>query len=287
MAKVDRSKPYDPEVLDHLHRVQLEMIQDLDRVCKKYKIPYFAAFGTALGAVRHQGFIPWDDDTDVGMLRKDYDRFLEIAEKELGEHYRILTPEVDKRYACNVTKLQRKGTVFISHLTKDLKCEQCIFIDIFPFDCVAPTKKLRKRQWFMTTFLDRLLYLCGTAYPVIPYKGVKFAAAQAICWCVHYGLRILHISPRFIYRLYVQECTRYNKMNTPIVTSFGDAESLQYKFPEKHMFPVKEVPYEDITICVLNNNEEHLRNAYGDFMQIPPKEKQINHSPYIIKFEDE
>ena len=76
-------------------------------------------------------------------------------------------------------------------------------------------------------------------------------------------------------------------MHTPIVTSFGDAESLQYKFTEKHMFPVKEVPYEDITICVLNNNEEHLRNAYGDFMQIPPKEKQINHSPYIIKFEDE
>ena len=167
MEKINRSKPYKKEVLEHLHRVQIEMIQDLDRVCKKYEIPYFAAFGTALGAVRHQGFIPWDDDTDVGMLRKDYDRFLEIAEKELGDHYRVLTPEVDKRYACNVTKLQRKGTVFISHLSKNLKCEQCIFIDIFPFDCVAPTKKLAKRQWFMTTFLDRLLYLCGTPYPVI------------------------------------------------------------------------------------------------------------------------
>lgn len=287
MAKVERSKAYDPEVLDHLHRVQLKMLQDLDRVCKKHDIPYFAAFGTALGAARHQGFIPWDDDIDVGMLRKDYDRFLKVAEEDLGEHYRILTPEVDKRYACNVTKLQRKGTVFISHLTKDLKCEQCIFIDIFPFDCVAPTERKRKKQWFMTTFLDRLLYLCGTAYPFIPYKGIKLAVAQAACWCAHYGLKLFHVSPRFIYRLYVKECTRYNKMHTPVVTSFGDAESMQYRFARKHMFPVKEVPFEDGTICVLNNNEEHLKNAYGDFMKIPPKEKQVNHSPYRIQFEDE
>ena len=248
MEKINRSKPYKKEVLEHLHRVQIEMIQDLDRVCKKYEIPYFAAFGTALGAVRHQGFIPWDDDTDVGMLRKDYDRFLEIAEKELGDHYRVLTPEVDKRYACNVTKLQRKGTVFISHLSKNLKCEQCIFIDIFPFDCVAPTKKLAKRQWFMTTFLDRLLYLCGTPYPVIPYKGIKFALAQSICWCTHYGLKLFHV---------------------------------------KNMFPVEEVPFEDISICVLRNNKEHLENAYGNYMELPPEDRRINHSPYVIKFEDE
>ena len=287
MEKINRSKPYKKEVLEHLHRVQIEMIQDLDRVCKKYEIPYFAAFGTALGAVRHQGFIPWDDDSDVGMLRKDYDRFLEIAEKELGDHYRILTPEVDKRYACNVTKLQRKGTVFISHLSKNLKCEQCIFIDIFPFDCVAPTKKLAKRQWFMTTFLDRLLYLCGTPYPVIPYKGIKFALAQAICWCTHYGLKLFHVSPRFIYRLYVKACTKYNPMHTKDVTSFGDAESMQYKFPVKNMFPVEEVPFEDISICVLKNNKEHLENAYGNYMELPPEDKRINHSPYIIKFEDE
>ena len=287
MQKIDRSKPYKKEVLDHLHKVQLEMISDLDRVCKKHDIPYFAAFGTALGATRHQGFIPWDDDTDVGMLRKDYDRFLKIVEKELGDHYQIMTPEVDKRYACNVTKLQRKGTVFISHLSKDLKCEQCIFIDIFPFDCVAPTKKLAKRQWFMTTFLDRLLYLCGTAYPVIPYKGIKFALAQAICWCVHYGLKLFHISPRFIYRQYVKACTKYNSMHTKWVTSFGDAESMQYKFPVKNMFPVEEVPFEDISICVLKNNKEHLENAYGDYMEIPPENKRINHSPYVIKFEDE
>lgn len=287
MKQMERSQPYEKEMLDKLHKLHLEMIQDLEKVCEKYHLTYFAAFGTALGAERHQGFIPWDDDTDVGMLRKDYNVFLEVAEKELGDKYRILTPEVDKRYACNVTKLQRKGTVFISHLTKNLKCEQCIFVDIFPIDHVAPTKKLAKRQWFMTTFLDRLLYLCGTPYPVIPYTGIKYWAAASICWCVHYISKIFHFSTRFIYRLYVKECTRYNDQNTKMVTSFGDAESLQYMFPEKNMFPVVRVPFENITIPVLKNNKEHLRNAYGDFMEIPPEDKRINHVPYMIRFEDE
>ena len=284
MKQIDMCKPYKQEVLDHLHQVHLEMIADLDRVCKKHNIPYFAVFGTALGAERHQGFIPWDDDTDVGMLRRDYDRFLKLAGKELGDKYRIMTPEVDKRYACNVTKLQKKGTVFISQFSRDLKCEQCIFVDIFPFDYVAPNKWLRRRQWLRTLFLDRLLYLCGTAHPVIPYTGWKLLLAQAVCSFAHYGLKLLHVSPVFIYRLYVRECIRYNHMHTKYVSFFGDAESLQYIFPEKHMFPVQERPFENGSICVLRNNKEHLRNAYGDYMKIPPKDKRINHSPYKISF---
>ena len=72
------SKPYDEEILERLHGVQLQILGDLDRVCRKYGIKYFALYGTAIGAVRHGGFIPWDDDIDVGMLREDYDKFIHI-----------------------------------------------------------------------------------------------------------------------------------------------------------------------------------------------------------------
>ena len=109
-------KQYDPIVLKKLQGVQTQMLKDVLDVCEKQDLPCFLIYGTAIGAVRHHGFIPWDDDIDVGMLRKDYERLMEIFDKELGEHYELLTPEIDSRYACTVTHVQRKNTVFISEI---------------------------------------------------------------------------------------------------------------------------------------------------------------------------
>ena len=106
------SKPYDEEILERLHGVQLQILGDLDRVCRKYGIKYFALYGTAIGAVRHGGFIPWDDDIDVGMLREDYDKFIDIFNKELDGDYELITPYKDSDYTCTVTHLQKKGTKF-------------------------------------------------------------------------------------------------------------------------------------------------------------------------------
>lgn len=286
MKNIERNKPYDPEVLDKLHRLQIEMLKDLAEICRKYDLQYFAVFGTALGAVRHKGFIPWDDDIDVGMMRDDYEIFIRVVEKEMGDKYQMLTPEIDDRYACNVTKFQRKGTKFISHLSEKLECEQCIFIDIFPFDCVAPTNRKAKKQQLVTLFLDRLLYLCGTAYPIIPYTGIKHRIAANICWCVHYATKILKISPRKVYRLFEKESTRYNYLKTEMVTTFGEAISLKYRIQANKMLPVKEIPFENVTIKVLNNNIEHLKKTYGNYMKMPPVEQRVNHAPYIIDFGD-
>ena len=98
MKNIKRNKEYEPEILQKLHTLQLEMLSDLQKICEKYNLEYFAVFGTALGAVRHKGFIPWDDDIDVGMLRKDYDIFIQVAEKEMGDKYQIMTPEIEKKY---------------------------------------------------------------------------------------------------------------------------------------------------------------------------------------------
>lgn len=78
---IERNKPYDPQILKRLHEVQVEILKDFETICKKHHLEYFALYGTAIGAVRHQGFIPWDDDIDVGMLREDYEKFLTIARK--------------------------------------------------------------------------------------------------------------------------------------------------------------------------------------------------------------
>ena len=287
MKNIERNKEYEPEILEKLHNLQLEMLQDLQRICEKYDIQYFAVFGTALGAVRHKGFIPWYDDIDVGMLRKDYDIFIQVAEKEMGHKYKIMTPEIDKNYACCVTKFQRKGTKFISYLSDKLECDQCIFIDIFPFDCIASEKIQARKQQLITLFFDRLIYLCGSAHPIIPYTGIKYHMAAGICWCVHYITRIIHLSPKVIYRLFVKQCTKYNNRgDVDVVTSFGDGNSLKYRSAVNKMFPLKKVKFENTTIDVMNNIDEHLKRTYGDYMQLPPIEQRVNHAPYIIDFGD-
>lgn len=139
-------KEYEPEVLKKLQKVQTEILEDYIKVCEKYNLTYFMLGGTGIGVVRHQGFIPWDDDIDVAMPREDYDRFMEVMESELGDKYKILTPLVDKNYACNVTHLQKKGTKFVPYTSRKMKCDLCIDIDIFPLDHMPDDPKKGKNS---------------------------------------------------------------------------------------------------------------------------------------------
>lgn len=290
MAKrYKEARGYDDVVLEKLHRVQLEILSDFIGVCQKYHLTYFVVYGTAIGAVRHSGFIPWDDDIDVGMLREDYNKFFEVFQDELGEKYNLLTPEIDGRYACTVTHIQRKGTKFVSEASQDLKCEQCIFMDIFPFDYVAADQKAAVKQGRKANVLGKLLFLAGTAYPVIPLQGVKGAAARLGCKLIHTGLKIFRVTPEKIYKKYVKDATAYNNSSekSEYVTSFEYAGSLKDRIKKNELFPMKEVQFENLRVNIPANNHEFLSKVYGDYMQIPPENERVNHMPLIIQFEGE
>lgn len=280
---------YEDEILNKLHKVQLKILSDFIAVCEKYNLRYFAVYGTSIGAVRHQGFIPWDDDIDVAMLREDYDKFCKVFQKELGEDYNLLTPEIDERYACTVTHIQKRGTKFVSEASQDLKCEQGIFMDIFPLDYVAGDKKAALKQARYSNILGRLLFLSGTAYPMIPYKGAKGKLVAYTCLIIHYGLKLLRIRPRFLYRKYLSIVTKYNCASdkSEYVTSFEYAGGLKDRVKKKNLFPLKKVPFENLEVNIPANNHEFLTKVYGDYMKIPPKEDRVNHMPLIIQFEGE
>ncbi|MCD8022436.1 MAG: LicD family protein, partial [Lachnospiraceae bacterium] len=95
---------YDPEVLKKIQAVELDMLKDFDALCEKYHLEYFCVGGTTIGLLRHQGYIPWDDDIDIGMMRSDYDRFLEVAEKEYGDKYSGLNFEPNPRSPLLTTR---------------------------------------------------------------------------------------------------------------------------------------------------------------------------------------
>lgn len=289
MKKYDRSKSYDPEILEKLHQVHLQILRDFMAVCEKYNLKYFVTYGTAIGAVRHQGFIPWDDDVDVSMLREDYDKFLKVFPKELKGHYNLLTPERDGRYACTVTHLQRKGTTFISETSKNLKCEQCIYIDIFPMDYVAKGKIKETLQGLSANFWGKLLFLSGSAEPVILYGGIKGEIMSLACKGIHMILKGLHITPQWLYRQHKRVSTKYNHSSkrSEYVTSFEYMGCLKDKIKKQGIFPLKEVKFEDIKVNLPGNYHELLKKVYGDYMKIPDKDNQINHMPLVIQFEGE
>lgn len=278
---------YDQETLNKVQHVQAGILRDVLNLCDKYKIDTFLVFGSALGVVRHQGFIPWDDDIDIAMFREDLVRFNEIARKELGDKYEFLTCETNPNYACTVTHFQKKGTKFISHDVKDCDYTAGINIDIFIYDHLADGVFARNYQYFMSWFLGRLLYLSGKGTPVIPYTGIKKCISECVCKSVRFGLRILHITPIRIYRRLQKVSKRYNHKNTKYYSCFETPTPWLNKMKKSDIYPLKKMPFMDFEVNVPKNTHEHLTKIYGDYMQIPPKEKRINHRPYLIDFGEE
>lgn len=285
----NRTGSYDPEVLKKLHGVQLQLLKDFMETCRKHHLKYFLVYGTAIGAVRHKGFIPWDDDIDVGMLRKDYDRFLEIFPAEMKDRYQLLTPFTDGRYSCTVTHIQKRGTKFVSEVTRNMEYEQGIFMDIFPFDYVAANKGAALFQGAMANFWGKLLFLRGTPEPVINVGGWKGRFLGQACKMVHGFLCLIGIQPRTLYKKFLKTAKKYNnsKKRSEYVTSFEYMGCLKDKVRAKELFPLRKILFEDLEAYIPGNNEEFLGKVYGDFMQIPPKENRVNHMPYMIQFEGE
>lgn len=277
-------KSYEPEILKKLQKTQIEILKDFDLICNKYNLDYFMLGGSGIGAIRHHGFIPWDDDIDVAMMREHYNKFLEVIDREMGDKYKILTPLVDKRYACNVTHLQKKGTKFVPELSKNLKCDLCIDIDIFPLDNMPDDEDLRKKQLRNTWLLSKLLYLCGSGSPLIPLKGLKKIIATIACWIIHVVLKIFHVSPRWIYSLLRKEQTKYNDIQCKYLCPFEVTMAKNAFISKEEMYPLVKVPFETMEVYMPNQYDTYLTRLFGDYMQIPPEDKRVNHSPYILDF---
>lgn len=113
---------------------QLDLLIELDRICKKNGINYFLVGGTLIGAIRHNGFIPWDDDIDVGMLRADYEKFEKACEKDLNPEYAKYDWHIDSASPLPFLKLKIKGTHYREYFSKDSNMNDAIFIDIFPYE---------------------------------------------------------------------------------------------------------------------------------------------------------
>ena len=239
--------------LDQLHKdILLDMLQVVDAICQKHNIRYTLFAGTALGAVRHQGFIPWDDDLDIVMLRSDYDRFLEIAETELDQEKYYLQKEFSAHWPMFFSKLRKNNTACIErYIPKDDETHQGIYIDIFPCDNLSDSCVIRKIQFLASKVviaksLDRRGYLTDSIL-----KKVFIA----VCRC---------LPLRLMYKI---TCAN-NSKNTKFVHTFLGASSKYKKsvYPREWFTNISYMKFADKEYPVSAHYDALLTQLYGDYM---------------------
>lgn len=281
-------KEYDLKVLKKLQRAEVEILKDFDALCSKYNIDYFVCGGTAIGGVRHQGFIPWDDDIDLGMTREHYEKFLSVAETEYGERYKIINADTNPDFPVILTKWYRTGTVFRNEEMIQLGLHIGIAIDIFCFDNVADDVKSLKRQAMSAWTWGKLMVLRQVESPSIYVDGWKAKATLAISKLAHHTLRLFHISPQFLYNRALKAAKRYENVHTGRVGYLFDPTPYTSIIEKKDIYPTVKRKFEDIELRFPCHVEKYLERRYGsNYMELPPENKRHNHAPEELDFGEE
>lgn len=257
--------------LKELQEIEINILKEFIKICGKYNLKYFAIGGTCLGAVRHKGFIPWDDDIDIGMPRKDYDKFIEIAKEELPKNLFLQNYKTEVNYILNFIKIRDCNTTFIEESTQNLNINHGIFIDIFPLDGVKKINGLYKIDRIFIKFLTRII-----ALKLIPEYKLPHKIANIV--------RII-LKPINLYKLHVLvdkilEKNDYDKCDY-ITNGFGEW-GIRETVPKKYFSNGLKVSFEGITINIPYEYDKYLTNVYGDYMTPPPKEKQVTHHGTIF-----
>ena len=275
------------ENLDDLRKVQqlsVLLVKELNRVSEILGTPYYAYGGTAIGAVRHHGFVPWDDDVDVALLRDDYERFLAEAPALLGDEFELVNNRTDPDYPANITNLVLKGTYCVPEEFASCRFQFPIRVDLFAVDHLTDDPAKLKRQARRTWWWGRLTYLRATARPYIPFNGPKEKLVLAACALGNGALRLFHVSQRRICRNWERAATMYNDEPSSRLTDFTDRFPEKWACTREELFPLRKMPFEDTYIWVPNDYDAILTRGYGAYMELPPVEQRKNHYPSRLDF---
>ncbi len=248
----------------------LEIAKELKRVCDLCGIRYFMDSGTLLGAIRHGGFIPWDDDMDFGMLREEYEKFVEIAPGLLGKNYFLQTWDSDPQFPRAYAKLRKIGTVYEEALTEGLLTHNELCIDIFPFDHY-PDSFLRRGVHRRKIMLFRYAYLLS--------KGVKpWKTYSSPLMSIAVRMKSLPVmlysrmhTAEDIKDMYAKEAVLYNSVETAwLCEQAGNAAFGRQIVPAGCFASMVTHSFEDTEFPMCGDYDTFLRCYYGEYM-VPPK----------------
>ena len=270
---------------EELFTIQLDMVQFVDDICRQQNINYSLSGGSLLGSIRHGGFIPWDDDIDLMLVRKEYNRLIEaiISSPDLSKKYTLIHSSQKNAY-LPFAKLCDNRTFFKSDLDT-LNEGTGVFIDIFPMD-IMPTD-IKKAKKFKKKALLNNLRLASSKK-----GGVSYASASNLIFFL--GKLVLLAPWHFMYQnryeylnskinLFMQQYNNTDEKNIGYVSSWNKTE-----YMDKTIFDeFEDVKFENRVFRKIKRHDVYLNQLYGDYMVLPPENKRENHDYYKWYLKDE
>lgn len=248
-------------ITKELQKIELNIFKDFIKVCDKLNINYYLIGGTLLGAIRHNGFIPWDDDIDVCMLRDDYEVFIKYGQEYLDKNYFLQTYETDSEYPGCYAKIRDNNTTFLEDSVKTKKMNHGIFIDIFPLDDYHKHNKVKEKLIYYKLYNEKFIH----------DKNFKKRLVAKL-------VKILYGNKTKLELCKMQEMIYTRKSNSNYVTNYCGAWGVEKETHNKKCFEdFKIVKFENLDVKVPIGYDEMLKKTYGDYMQLPPKEKRVSH----------
>ena len=257
------------EVLQKVQPILLDMVKEIDRVCKENGIRYFLYRGTFLGAVRHQGFIPWDDDMDVAMPRADYEKFCRIANEKLGAQYCFQNWHTDRDYAHPFGKVRKRGTLYVEAKCRRLP-ENGFYVDIYPLD-FGPEDAQEQR-----TLNRKLLHLYRVKLMKCHYT--PWQEEDRIIWKKRIGYLLYQFASLFVSQAFLVRQYEKIVLSQPESRVYYEQSALpKVPFFEKCWCDeVTPYPFEDTEFPGPKEYDAFLSSLYGNYMELPPEDKREN-----------
>jgi lipopolysaccharide cholinephosphotransferase len=266
-------------ILRQSQLVMLRIMKIVDHICKKHEINYWLLGGTLLGAVRHGGFIPWDDDMDIGMLREDYERFIKVAKEELPEDLFFQSQETDIEYDMPWIKIRDNNSRIDEYKVGNY--HKGIFIDIFPIDTYGGNYAASIKMKKLYKNIYRLLVLIREPFEKPKNKKLFFKNIVKFIFKVLL-FPVVIVKKQTVFQLL--EALR-KTMTRPYLDPQG--ENLGYGFDamfwnicgkSQWIFPLKPIKFEDGEFLAPNNYDAYLKTIFGDYLKLPPEKDQVPHN---------
>lgn len=272
-------KEYDPDVLNQVHQVELMILKDFIQICEENNLSYSVYGGSMIGAIRHKGFIPWDDDIDVIMFREDYEKFEEIFLSSNNDKYELLTNDIEHDYCYPFTKFMLKNTTFEEEWMEQFSFHIGFNIDIFILD---DTNDNKFKRFYITRkglVYNRLLISSGVRLDYLPFF------TRIISQGLNTILNFLNITPYKLTQKYLKFLRKNSHKNSEFVfdfsANFAEFPLIFYREDFKDLIQVE---FEDMYVSVPRNYDRVLKIHFGDYMTLPPEDKRVNHAIDIIDF---
>ena len=254
--------------LSELQQCQFDILLEIDRICSKHNIPYYLAYGTCLGAYRHHGFIPWDDDIDICMMAEDLERLKEYKEEFLSPYF-LQCQETDPEYGPMIARVRDSDTTLIERTEVERDINHGVFVDIYPlFPSYENSKKATRK------------IICSYIYRLLLYGHAPYNHGGVVKKVANLLLKITPPALKTAIKRHTYAVMR-KETNTGFVSIlYGGDERVSYK--KEWLFPTKKMMFEDYSLPVPGQVEKYLEYSYGDYMKLPPPEKQTVHHDYVF-----